>query len=96
MVVNHESYPAEHTVVPSASCTTNSLALGTKVGNDKFGKVKGLTATMHAIYSDAVDRGRPQSRWHASENIIPSSMCAASTVGEVDPELNGRLTAMAF
>ena len=48
MVVNHENYSAEHTVVPSASCTTNSLALGTKVGNDKFGKVKGLMATMHS------------------------------------------------
>ena len=62
--------------------------------NDKFGQVKGLMATMSAIYSDAVDRA--QSRWHASENIIPSSTCAASTVREVNLELNGKLTGMVF
>ena len=40
---------------------------------------------------DAVDRVRPQSQWHASETIVPSSACAASTVAKVDLELNGRL-----
>ena len=57
MAVNHEKDSAEHTVESKAACTTNYLALGTKVVNDKFCIVKGLMATMRAIYSDAVDRG---------------------------------------
>ena len=57
MALNHEKYSAEHTVESKAAFTTNFLALGTKVVNDKFVIVKGLMATMRATYSDAVDGG---------------------------------------
>jgi len=92
ITVNHEKDSAEHTVESKAACTTNYLALGTKVVHDKFGIVKGLMATMRAICSNAVDRGPSR----GGTRLRTSSTCAASTVREVNLELNGKLTGLVF
>merc|ERR1711976_518582 len=101
--VNHKDYKASDTVVSNASCTTNCLAPLTKVMHDKFGIVEGLMTTVHAMTAtqltvDGPSRGGKDCRGGrcASENIIPSSTGAAKAVGKVIPELNGKLTGMAF
>jgi glyceraldehyde 3-phosphate dehydrogenase len=103
MGVNHKDYKATDTVVSNASCTTNCLAPLTKVINDKFGIVEGLMTTVHAMTAtqltvDGPSRGGKDWRGGrcASQNIIPSSTGAAKAVGKVLPELNGKLTGMAF
>jgi len=103
MGVNHESYKKTDTVVSNASCTTNCLAPLTKVVNDKFGIKEGLMTTVHAMTAtqltvDGPSRGGKDWRGGraASANIIPSSTGAAKAVGKVLPELNGKLTGMAF
>merc|ERR1712241_9586 len=101
--VNHEDYKTSDTGVSNASCTTNCLAPLTKVVHDKFGIVEGLMTTVHAITAtqltvDGPSRGGKDwrgGRW-ASQNIIPSSTGAAKAVGKVMPEVNGKLTGMAF
>jgi len=98
--VNHESYAGEN-IVSAASCTTNCLAPVAKVLNDKFGIKRGLMTTVHAATATqkTVD-GPSQKDWRGGrgilENIIPSSTGAAKAVGVVLPELNGKLTGMAF
>ncbi len=98
--VNHESY-AGQTIVSAASCTTNCLAPIAKVLNDKWGIKRGLMTTVHAATATqkTVD-GPSQKDWRGGrgilENIIPSSTGAAKAVGVVLPELNGKLTGMAF
>ncbi len=98
--VNHESYAGQN-IVSAASCTTNCLAPVAKVLNDKFGIKRGLMTTVHAATATqkTVD-GPSQKDWRGGrgilENIIPSSTGAAKAVGVVLPELNGKLTGMAF
>ncbi len=98
--VNHESY-AGQAIVSAASCTTNCLAPVAKVLNDKWGLKRGLMTTVHASTATqkTVD-GPSQKDWRGGrgvfENIIPSSTGAAKAVGVVLPELNGKLTGMAF
>merc|ERR1712027_212784 len=101
--VNHTDYKASDTVVSNASCTTNCLAPLTKVVDQKFGIAEGLMTTVHAMTAtqltvDGPSRGGKDWRGGrcASQNIIPSSTGAAKAVGKVMPEVNGKLTGMAF
>jgi len=101
MVVNQNSYESDMTVVSNASCTTNCLAPMAKAVNDKFGIVEGLMTTVHAVTATQKTVDGPSMKdWRggrgAGFNIIPSSTGAAKAVGVVIPELNGKLTGMAF
>ena len=98
--VNHASY-AGQAIVSAASCTTNCLAPVAKVLNDKFGIKRGLMSTVHAATATQKTVDGPSSKdWRGGrgilENIIPSSTGAAKAVGVVIPELNKKLTGMAF
>ena len=98
--VNHGTYDGQ-AIISAASCTTNCLAPVAKVLNDKWGIKRGLMTTVHAATATqkTVD-GPSQKDWRGGrgilENIIPSSTGAAKAVGVVLPELNGKLTGMAF
>ncbi|MEW6163471.1 MAG: type I glyceraldehyde-3-phosphate dehydrogenase [Pseudomonadota bacterium] len=98
--VNHEKYAGE-TIVSAASCTTNCLAPVAKVLNDGWGIKRGLMTTVHAATATQKTVDGPSSKdWRGGrgilENIIPSSTGAAKAVGVVLPELNKKLTGMAF
>ncbi|MBQ2866330.1 MAG: type I glyceraldehyde-3-phosphate dehydrogenase [Clostridia bacterium] len=101
MGVNHETYDPAMDIISNASCTTNGLSVIAKVLNDNWGIKDGLMTTVHSTTAtqktvDASSKKDWRAGRAASANIIPSTTGAAKAVGKVIPELNGRLTGMAF
>ncbi len=101
MGVNEQNYESSMDVVSNASCTTNCLAPLVRVINDVYGVEEGLMSTIHSTTAtqltvDGVSKKDWRGGRAASANIIPSSTGAAKAVGEVLPELKGKLTGMSF
>eukprot|EP00999_Lentomonas_sp_LEN2_P002795 NODE_662_length_1282_cov_142.438961_g623_i0.p1 GENE.NODE_662_length_1282_cov_142.438961_g623_i0~~NODE_662_length_1282_cov_142.438961_g623_i0.p1 ORF type:complete len:334 (-),score=100.20 NODE_662_length_1282_cov_142.438961_g623_i0:199-1200(-) len=101
MGCNEDAYKPDQQVISNASCTTNCLAPLAKVLHDKFGIVEGLMTTVHATTATQKTVDAPSKKdWRSGRgilnNIIPSSTGAAKAVGKVIPDLNGKLTGMAF
>lgn len=99
--VNTNSYdPAKHHIVSNASCTTNCLAPIVKVLNDKFGIETGFMTTVHSYTSDQMlldgSHSDPRRARAAAMSIIPTTTGAAKTVGEIIPELKGKLDGYSF
>ena len=101
MGVNHKDITNNERIVSNASCTTNCLAPIAKVINDNFGLVEGLMTTVHAATATQFTVDGPSQKNYrlgraSLNNIVPASTGAAKAVGKVIPELNGKLTGMAF
>lgn len=101
MGVNHEKITTNDTILSNASCTTNCLAPIAKILNDEFGIVEGLMTTVHAatasqLVVDGASKKDFRGGRSALNNIIPASTGAAKAVAKVIPELEGKLTGMAF
>ena len=98
--VNHDKLEAVHTIVSNASCTTNCLAPVAKVLNDSIGIERGLMTTVHAYTNDQkiLDQIHPDLRRAraAAMSMIPTTTGAARAVGEVLPELKGKLDGSAI
>lgn len=101
--VNHDTLDRTEQVISAASCTTNCLAPVLKVLNDNFGIEKGYMTTVHAYTNDqsvldvAHKKGAQSRRGRASAaNIVPSTTGAATAIGKVIPELNGKLSGNAL
>ena len=98
--VNHDKLTADHVIVSNASCTTNCLAPVAKVLNDAIGIARGLMTTIHAYTNDQkiLDQIHPDMRRAraAGMSIIPTTTGAARAVGEVLPELKGKLDGSAM
>jgi glyceraldehyde 3-phosphate dehydrogenase len=98
--VNHEKLEAGHTIVSNASCTTNCLAPVAKVLNDTIGIERGLMTTVHSYTNDQkiLDQIHPDMRRAraAAMSMIPTTTGAARAVGEVMPELKGKLDGSAI
>ena len=97
MGVNHEKYQSNMDIVSNASCTTNCLAPLAKIIDDKFGIERGLMTTIHSYTAtQPIVDGPSKKDWRGgragAQNIIPSSTGAAKAVGEVMPNLKGKLT----
>jgi len=100
MGVNHEKY-AGQTIISNASCTTNCLAPLVKIVDEAYGIEQGLMTTVHSYTAtQLIVDGSSKKRWRegraAATNLIPSSTGAAAAVGEVWPNVKGKLTGMSF
>src|SRR5699024_6193593 len=98
--INEDTYDAQrHTVVSNASCTTNCLAPLVQVLNDEFGIVEGLMTTIHSYTGDQRLHDAPHSDARraraAGVNMVPTSTGAAAAIGEVIPEVDGKLDGFA-
>ncbi|WP_271424446.1 type I glyceraldehyde-3-phosphate dehydrogenase [Aequorivita sinensis] len=101
MGVNHKSVKATDTIISNASCTTNCLAPLAKIINDEYGIEEALMTTVHAVTTsqstvDSASKKNYRIGRNALNNIIPTTTGAAIAVTKVIPELEGKLTGMAF